>query len=65
MLQAESEYRHALLLKRAQQKSGTDESSRKGIAAVDNVAIEAAHELVKGELPSNPSHIYSHNPHSA
>ncbi len=53
-MQAESEYRHALLLKRAGQKFGTDESS--GYAAIespDRPALEAAQVLAKG-LPSPP-----------
>ena len=47
-LQAESEYRHALLLKRAGQNFGTAESSRGAVTESDTPALEAAEILAKG-----------------
>lgn len=46
--QAESEYRHNLLLKRAQQSFGTDESTRDGLGNIDQPALQATQALDQG-----------------
>jgi hypothetical protein len=57
-VQAESEYRHSMLIKRAQHKFGTSESSGDppaSLTTVDRDAMEAAQGLASGQRQSSIS----------